>query len=135
MNKRAELESIAARWISLWCVPVDWRLFDALHSDEFEDCAPAGRMSTKQGFAEGIASLVKAFPDLTTTVEDLVVDEAEARVAVRWRAVGTNEAAFLGVGPTHRRTSITGIEIIEIRGGRIVRRWGEWDISGHRPVA
>jgi steroid delta-isomerase-like uncharacterized protein len=135
MNERDELESIAARWISLWCVPVDWRLFDALHSDEFEDRAPAARPSTKQGFAEGLASLVKAFPDLRTTVEDLVVDEAGARVAVRWRAIGTNEAAFLGVGPTHRQTRITGIEIIEIRGGRIVRRWGEWDISDHRPVA
>jgi steroid delta-isomerase-like uncharacterized protein len=132
MNMRAELESIATRWISLWCVPVDWRLFHALHSDTFEDRAPAGRPSTKQGFAEGLASFVEAFPDLTTTVEDLVVDEAASKVAIRWRAVGTNGAAFLGVGPTHRRTTITGIEIIEIRAGRIVRRWGEWDISDHR---
>lgn len=132
MNTRAELESIAARWITLWCVPVDWRLFDALHCDAFEDRAPADRPPTKQGFAEGLAGLVKAFPDLTTTVEDLVVDEGTSKVAIRWRAVGTNRAAFLGAGPTHRRTTMTGIEIIEIRAGRIVRRWGEWDISDHR---
>ena len=35
------------------------------------------------------------------------------------------------VGPTHRMTRTTGIEIIEVRAGRIVRRWGEWDITAH----
>mgnify|MGYP000577910624 FL=1 len=28
-------------------------------------------------------------------------------------------------------TPITGIEIIEIQDGQIIRRWGEWDISAH----
>jgi steroid delta-isomerase-like uncharacterized protein len=130
-TSRTELESLATQWISLWCVPVDWKLFDRLHAEGFEDCSAAGRAPTKQGFADGLRELVRAFPDLQTRVEQLVVDVENSCVAVRWSARGTNKANFLGIGPTERLTSITGIEIIEIKKSQIVRRWGEWDISAH----
>ena len=167
MTEREKLSEIARRWISLWSVPVDWALFDALHADDFEDCSSAGRPATKEGFARGLRELTRAFPDLRTVVEDLVVDTERRLVAVRWSATGTNRAPYLGTGPTHRPTRITGIEIIEVRGGgapaekmpaggeasaaktaggeasaaktagggRIVRRWGEWDIGCHLGAA
>ena len=131
MSNRESLEQIARRWVSLWQAPIDWPLFDQLHADCFEDCSAAGRGSTKQAFGSGIEALVRAFPDLQTVTEDVVVDESTARVAVRWTAIGTNRGAYLGVGPTHRKTTITGIEIIEIVRDQVVRRWGEWDISSH----
>ena len=129
---RTELEQVTRQWISLWCAPTDWELFDRLHADDFQDCSPAGRDSSKEAFARGLRQFLDAFPDLVSRVEDLVVDEAAGRVAVRWSATGTNERRFLGIGPTHRKTPITGIEIIEIADGRIRRRWGEWDIGAHR---
>lgn len=132
MTSRTDLEQITRQWIQLWCAPVDWSLFDRLHAPDFEDCASAGRPSDKAGFASGLRAMTTAFPDLRTAVDDLVVDEARATVAVRWSARGTNRSRYLGIGPTQRETTITGIEIIEIRGGRIVRRWGEWDITAHR---
>ena len=125
------MEALAQQWISLWCAPVDWALFEALHADDFEDCAAAGRPPTRQGFGEGLAAMATAFPDLQTVVDDLVIDTEQLRIAVRWTATGTNRQAFLDAGPTHRLTRITGIEIIELRAGRIARRWGEWDISDH----
>lgn len=126
-----ELRKIATRWISLWCVPVDWNLFDQLHAEQFVDYSSAGRPAGKDGFAAGLREFADAFPDLHTRVEDLVVDVASSKVSVRWSAVGTNVKPYLGVGPTHKRISITGIEIIEIRSGQITNRWGEWDISAH----
>ncbi|MBM3314491.1 ester cyclase [candidate division WOR-3 bacterium] len=131
MRARGELERIAREWISLWTAPVDWERFDALHVPTFEDCSSAGRPSDKAGFAKGLADFVRAFPDVRTVVTELVVDEPLSKVAVRWRAEGTNRARYLGLGPTHRRVTTTGIEIIEIRDGQVIRRWGEWDISGH----
>jgi predicted ester cyclase len=102
---RDQLEIVASQWIALWCAPVDWQLFDRLHADDFEDCASAGRPSTKAGFGQGIADLIDAFPDLCTTVEDLVVDEARSRIAVRWAARGTNRSEYRGVGPIVQRRS------------------------------
>jgi len=132
MAGRAELKSIAREWISLWSTPVNWVAFDRLHADDFEDCTPAGRGKTKDDFAGGLAELVWAFPDFKASVDDLVVDQTGGKVAVRWSGVGTNRDTFLGIGPTERKTPITGIEIIEVRDGRIVRRWGEWDITAHQ---
>ena len=125
------LVAIANDWISLWCTPVNWELFDRLHSDVFQDCASAGRESTKSGFAAGLAELTQAFPDLMTMVDDLIVDLSANKVAVRWTARGTNALRYMNVGPTHKPTVIRGIEIIEIDSGQIIRRWGEWDISDH----
>ncbi len=131
MSDRAALEDVARRWLSLWTAPVDWALFERLHAPDFCDGSPGGRPPTRDAFATGIAALIAAFPDLRTVADDLVVDEAAGRVAVRWTSTGTNRAPYLGVGPTGRVTRITGIEIIEIRDGRVVRRWGEWDIGDH----
>jgi len=135
MTTRGELERIAREWISLWTPPVDWERFDSLHAPTFEDCSSAGRPSDKAGFAKGLAEFVRAFPDARTVVSDLVVDEPASKVAVRWRADGTNRARYLGLGPTLAQTTITGIEIVEIRAGQIIRRWGEWDITGHTGCA
>ncbi len=131
MSNRQELEQIARRWVSLWHAPVDWQLFDQLHAEQFVDCSAAGRGSTKQAFGSGIDALLRAFPDLQTTADDVIVDTSTQRVAVRWTAVGTNRGAYLGVGPTGCSTTITGIEIIEIANSQVVRRWGEWDITAH----
>jgi steroid delta-isomerase-like uncharacterized protein len=131
MTERETLTRLAEQWISLWTVPVDWALFDRLHAEEFEDAASAGRPTTKAGFAQGLKDLTLAFPDLKTKVEDLVLDTATSKIGVRWSAVGTNQARYLGVGPTHKATHITGIEVIEVRGRQIVKRWGEWDITKH----
>ena len=128
---RAELENVTRRWIALWAAPGDWAAFERIHAESFEDCAAAGRPTDRAGFAAGARALIAAFPDLVTRVDDLVVDEAAAKVAVRWSATGTNRTAYLVAGPTVLATTITGIEIVEIRGGRIVRRWGEWAITAH----
>ncbi len=131
MSTRQELIATATKWLSLWNTPVDWALFDRIHSETFEDCASSGRAPTKQGFAEGLAQLARAFPDLRTMLHSLVIDEQTSTVAVRWSGRGTNVERFLEIGPTNRATAMTGIEIIQIALGQVVRRWGEWDISAH----
>lgn len=135
MSEVDKLRAIAELWVSLWSAPVDWKLFDEIHAKDFRDCSSSGRPTDRKGFAEGLRAFVAAFPDVKTKVEDLVVDEVASKVAVRWCAVGTNTSRYLGVGPTNRATAITGIEIIQVDGGVIARRWGEWDISAHRDDA
>jgi steroid delta-isomerase-like uncharacterized protein len=131
MSSREELVELTRQWISLWSAPVDWALFEKIHASEFMDMSSAGRGTTKADFAAGIRRLVQAFPDLTTKVEDVIVDEGAHKVAVRWSALGTNRLNYLGIGPTNRLTRINGIEVVKIGQGVIVSRWGEWDISDH----
>ena len=82
--KRSELENVTCKWISLWCAPVDWELFDRLHSDDFEDMSSAGREPSKQAFAMGLKQLIDAFPDLQTRViDDVLTDELELPFLIR----------------------------------------------------
>jgi steroid delta-isomerase-like uncharacterized protein len=122
-----ELEAIAQRWIEDGWQQGRAGIVDDLHAPDFIDHDPAGRTPDREGFKQGIVQLYAAFPDFYAVIEDLVVDAAKAKVAVRWVAKGTHQGTFMGIPPTGKRIAFRGIEIIRIEGERIVERWGEWN--------
>jgi steroid delta-isomerase-like uncharacterized protein len=71
------------------------------------------------------ASFHDAFPDIEFTVDDLFA--VEDRVAVRWTAKGTHEAAFWGVAPTGNEMHLSGIDVVRIADGRIGEVWTVYD--------
>jgi len=74
-------------------------------------------------------TLFTAFPDLERNVDEQLTDDMQ-HVVTRWTMTGTHQAEFLGIGPTGKRISITGISIHHIAGGRIVQEWHQWDCLG-----
>lgn len=125
---REQLVALAERWMEVGWREGDAQALIALHTSDFVDFgAPPGRAPTREGFAEGVRALYQAFPDFLASIDDLVVDVSTGKVAIRWSAVGTHVGAFMGATPTHGRVSFKGIEIITVRNGLIVERWGEWD--------
>ena len=51
-------------------------------------------------------------------------------VVTRYTARGKHAAAFMGVPPTGRDVTVTGICISRCRGGKIVEEWDVWDALG-----
>ena len=125
-NATAHIRSIVERWMKLW-QGGDISAIDTLHAPDFIDHSSAGRTSDNEGFKRGLAELYQAFPDFFATTEDLIIDADNGKATIRWSAVGTHQGEFVGVPPTGRRISFSGIEIIRVKDGRIVERWGEWD--------
>lgn len=123
---RSELDALARRWMTFW-QGADLVDFTALHTPDFVDHAAAGRPSTREGFRDGVAALYHAFPDFHARIEDLVIDEAAAKVVVRWSATGRHAAPFMGVAATGLTLDFRGLEMLHCRDGRIAARWGEWD--------
>jgi steroid delta-isomerase-like uncharacterized protein len=121
------IKRIAERWMQDIWRRRDLEAFDALHAPNFVDRSPADRAADRESYKRSIAELFAAFPDWEAMIDDLVVDEAAAKVAVRWSAVGTQRGEFMGAAPTGRRVRFRGIEILRIEGQQIVERWGEWD--------
>jgi uncharacterized protein (TIGR02246 family) len=88
-----------------------WRARDA--SALAADHAPNGVVvSPTGGVLEGRAEIERiyrvwltAFPDLTVTTEDLVIDDQ--RVAMMGRVVGTHAGEFFGTSATGRRIEIS----------------------------
>ncbi len=100
--------------------------------DEYCDCVyhlPLVGELTGEALRQFFASLFAAFPDLQRTVEDLITDDYQ-RVVARWRATGTHRGEFMGIAPTGKRITFTGVSIHRISGGKIIEEWQEWDSLG-----
>jgi len=85
---------------------------------------PGGLEGARQAFD----MYLTAFPDLHFTVEDLIAegDEVVARVTMS----GTQHGAFMGIPPTGKHVSMTGIDINRFVGGKSVEHWVEMDRLG-----
>ena len=86
----------------------------------FVDGSSGKRASDRESYKQSIAELFATFPDWQAEVDDLVIDEATSKVAVRWTATGTHRAEFMGVAPTGKQSTFRGIEIVRVENGQIV---------------
>jgi steroid delta-isomerase-like uncharacterized protein len=76
-------------------------------------------------FAKFADQIRSAFPDT-----DLVVEDAFAvgdKVVARWSATMTHTGDGIGIAPTGRRVTVTGITIARFVDGKIVEGWDNWD--------
>jgi len=62
-----------------------------------------------------------AFPDLHFAFEDYIAEGDQ--VVVRWTSTGTHKGELMGIPPTGKQFSATGIEIYRFEGGKIVEHW------------
>ena len=78
-----------------------------------------------EGARQSIAALRAAFPDVHFTEDDILVDGD--KVVTRWTFHGTHRGPFLGVAPTGKHVTFSGINIYRIACGKIVERWASED--------
>jgi steroid delta-isomerase-like uncharacterized protein len=69
-----------------------------------------------------------AFPDIQDRVEEIVA-EADM-VVIRWRSRGTHQGEFMGVAPTGRQVTFTGMRLFRIAENKIVESWVNIDERG-----
>jgi steroid delta-isomerase-like uncharacterized protein len=78
-------------------------------------------------YGQAVLAYRTAFPDLVTTVEDVLADVD--RVAVRGTDRGTHRGTFMGYPPTGRFVTTTWIEIFRLEAGKAVEGWVETDVK------
>ncbi len=69
--------------------------------------------------------MLAGFPDYQTTIEDLIAEGD--KVVARITMTGTHTGDFIGIPPTGKYVSFTGIYVAKIANGKIVEHWGEED--------
>ena len=69
-----------------------------------------------------------AFPDLHMKIEDQIAEGD--MVASRLTVHGTHKGEFMGMPPTGKQITITGTDIVHIKDGKAVERWGNFDDLG-----
>src|SRR3954470_19105899 len=89
---------------------------------------PPGFPPGVDGVKQFFAMFRDAFPDVTVVIDELVADGD--RVAVATTFTGTHQGELMGMAPTGKRVSVTGIDIVRVADGRIVEHRGLTDMVG-----
>lgn len=106
-------------------------VIDELVLSAYVDHDPNNPLSTEEG-PEGVKQSVTiwrtAFPDVQVTVEGQIAEGD--MVVTRWRAHGTHRGTLLGIPPTGRQVSVTGVFVERYQDGQIAESWTEFDALG-----
>src|SRR5689334_1677702 len=70
------------------------------------------------GLKQQVAMYRAAFPDLWFSIDEQVAEGD--LVVTRWTARGTHDGSLMGAAPTHRKCTVTGIQIDKISNGKVV---------------
>lgn len=81
-----------------------------------------------EGYKGFISMYRSAFPDLKMTIEEQVAEGD--KVVNRWIATGTHQGELMGIPPTGKAISTTGIYIARLKDGKIIEEWGNFDALG-----
>ena len=93
-----------------------------------EPSVPGGKVNGAQGYRRYVEIYLAAFPDAHFTIQDQIADGEE--VATRWTASGTHKGDLMGIAPTGKRATATGISIDRFQNGKAVETWSNFDTLG-----
>lgn len=99
-----------------------------LLAEDFVLHVPLPAAAGVQGISDVVTACRAAFEHLNVTVEDMVAERD--RVAARFTARGVHKGSFMGLAPTGKPITMTGIEIFRIENGKIAELWGEANLMG-----
>ncbi len=85
---------------------------------------PAG----SEGFKQYVLMYRSAFPDVHLTIEDQIAEGDT--VVSRWTARGTHKGELMGIPPTGKQVTVTGMNIERVANGKLVEGWSNYDTLG-----
>jgi len=89
---------------------------------------PPTTLHGREEFKQLLSVYLTAFPDARFTVEDEIA-EGE-KVTSRYTFRGTHQGELMGIPPTGKQVTVTGIIINRIAGGQAVEGWLNFDALG-----
>jgi len=86
--------------------------------DAAEELFAAGQAEAAKQQA---ADFRRGFPDVVSTIEDLIAEGD--KVVARWRSRATHRGDYMGILPSSKEVEFTGISFYRIEGGKIAESW------------
>jgi predicted ester cyclase len=93
--------------------------------DAAEELFAAGQAEAAK---QGAANLRRGFPDVISTIEDLIAEED--KVVARWRSHATHRGDYMGIAPSGKEVEFTGISFYRMEEGKIAQSWNIEDHLG-----
>lgn len=105
-----------------WNAGSNLAIIDVLLAADFlnHELEEKTRESHRELYKQGILETFQAFPDWTTTIDDLIAEGD--KVVIQWHARGTHTGEGLGA-PSGKEINLNGISIVRVRAGKITEFW------------
>jgi steroid delta-isomerase-like uncharacterized protein len=121
-------KTLARRWFEDLFSRGDLAAANEILSAEFVDHLTHEDERGPEELKHYVSIYRSAFPDIQDTVEDIVAEGD--KVVVRWKSSGTHQGEFMGVAPTGRHVTFTGMRLFRIADNKIVESWVNIDERG-----
>jgi steroid delta-isomerase-like uncharacterized protein len=89
---------------------------------------PPTTLHGREEFKQLLSLYLTAFPDARFTVEDVIAEGD--RVASRYTFRGTHQGELMGIAPTGKQVTVSGIIMNRIVGGQVAEGWLNFDALG-----
>jgi steroid delta-isomerase-like uncharacterized protein len=103
-------------------------LIPEIYAEDFVLHTPVGDFTGHDGYRGIYDSYLTAFPDLQFAIADAFGTADKA--VMRWTFSGTHSGEFMGVAPTGKQVSVSGMATARIADDRLAEEWAVWDLHG-----
>lgn len=107
--------------------PQDATLYPEFYADVVYHAPAVGELRNEL-HRQFLIGFFTGFPDGRWHIEDQIAENDE--VVSRWTFIGTQTGTFMGLIPSGKQWTASGISIDRIADGKIVEEWQEWDTLG-----
>jgi steroid delta-isomerase-like uncharacterized protein len=80
------------------------------------------------GFKENVSTYRAAYSDARITVDDQIAEGD--KVATRWTARGKHDGDLMGVAPSGKQVTVSGLTFSRLANGKVVEGYTNWDTFG-----
>ena len=124
--------AIATRFFESVWTKGDFSVLDELIAPDATDHSMiGGKAKTEKGsgsFRQIVSMFRHAMPDIKLHIDDAIF--TGDKVVHRWTLNGTDTGGVMGMPPSNKKLTFTGITIVRMRDGKILERWAEVDQLG-----
>ena len=101
-------------------------LIDEMIAEDFDD--HAARDKGREHFKTLYHVMIRIFPDIQASLQDLIAEGDEVVARVEFTA--TQADSFRGFPATNRQITYSGMDIFRIKDGKSTERWAQRDFLG-----
>ncbi len=103
-------------------------IFDELCTPDFVAHPSSRTIQGLESYKQFLSMYLTAFPDLHFTIEDEIAEGD--KVVIRYTLRGTHKGDLVGIPPTGKQVTQTGVSIVRLANGKGVEIWLNADDLG-----
>jgi predicted ester cyclase len=125
-----EHKDIVRRWVDAWNTNTNYEVIDQIFATDWMDRnpLPTGPQGGIEGARFFVSTFRSAFSDIHLTIDLLLAEEDW--VMFRWVATARHTGQFMGIAPTEREVTFSGITVHRVANGKFAESVGETDLLG-----